>query len=73
VDITIHLTGAIEWTGWILAMVLAAVLSVSLYGGIKAYERSEKYKQFAKFARKYPERSLEEIGEMTDEWWGSWR
>jgi hypothetical protein len=54
-------------------MVLAAVLSVSLYGGIKAYERAEKYKQFAKFTRKYPEKSLEEIGEMTDEWWGSWR
>jgi hypothetical protein len=71
VDIVIHLTGAIEWTGWILAMELAAILSVSLYGGVKAYERAEKYKKFGKLALCNRDKSVEELWEMTEKWWRS--
>lgn len=43
-DIVIHLTGAIDWTGWILAAVLAPIAAVSFYGFLKMFRWMERYK-----------------------------
>jgi len=40
-NITIHLSGAIDWTGWILAMILAGVCGILLYGTVRFFRWSE--------------------------------
>jgi hypothetical protein len=61
VDIVIHVTGAIDWTGWILAAILAPIAAVSFYGFLRMFRWMQRYKLYAILMRRNPQRTDAEI------------
>jgi hypothetical protein len=68
VEIVIHLTGAVEWSGWALAMVLAGFSAVMCYCAIRQQTRLFKLKHFIRLLRRHPNKTDAEIGEMVETW-----